>query len=200
MELRNSSGLAGTLILQVEASHQVVIAPYMLAYQVHLEHLIFIFVDNDKQTITYNQHSITNIIYRLLIPIINFRMLQFNLSVTICIVLESWVSQVLILNLTFNFRIANQTIPEVQSYTSYISVIYLIDMIQFRSLLRPVAVAKLLSVLGEAREHDHDDAALLPHHLPEVGGRVRHGSSCRDVCRVAGVMVGLMNKISKIQN
>lgn len=67
----------------------------------------------------------------------------------------------------------------------------LIDMVKFRSLFRPVAVAQLLSVLGEAREHDHDDAALLPHHLPEVGRRVRHRAGGGDVRGVAGVVVRL---------
>ena len=67
----------------------------------------------------------------------------------------------------------------------------LIDMVKFRSLFRPVAMAQLLSVLGEAREHDHNDAALLPHHLPEVGRRVRHGAGGGDVRGVAGVVVRL---------
>lgn len=45
MELCDSSGLAGTLVLQVKASHQVVIAPYVLAHQVDLEYaVIFIFL------------------------------------------------------------------------------------------------------------------------------------------------------------
>lgn len=64
-------------------------------------------------------------------------------------------------------------------------------MIQFRSLLRPISVAKLLTVLSEASKHDHHDAALLPDHLPEVRGGMGEGSSGCDVCRVARIVVGL---------
>lgn len=71
----------------------------------------------------------------------------------------------------------------------------LIDMVKFRSLFRPVAVAELLSILGEAREHNHYDAALLPHHLPEVGCCVSHGAGRCDVRGVAGVVVRLMDKV-----
>lgn len=64
-------------------------------------------------------------------------------------------------------------------------------MVELRSLLRPVAVAQLLSILGESSQHHHDHAALLPDHLPEVGGGVGKGAGGGDVRRVARVMVGL---------
>lgn len=64
-----------------------------------------------------------------------------------------------------------------------------------RWFFRPVAVAQLLSVLRQAREHDHDDAALLPHHLPEVRGCVSHRTGCGDVCWVARVVVSLKNTL-----
>lgn len=52
-------------------------------------------------------------------------------------------------------------------------------------------MAELLPVLREPSQHDHDDAALLPHHLPEVGGGVRQRTRGGDVGRVARVVVRL---------
>lgn len=37
VELSNSPGFSGFQILQIEASHQVVIAPYVFAHQMHLK-------------------------------------------------------------------------------------------------------------------------------------------------------------------
>lgn len=105
-------------------------------------------------------------------------------SVYIKIYLKSIISTTCILSLKYDktLKIKNR---------------YLINMVKLRSFFRPVAVAELLSVLSESREHHHDDAALLPHHLPEVRRRVGHRTGCCDVRRVARVVIRLQNRIKK---
>lgn len=72
-------------------------------------------------------------------------------------------------------------------------------MIEFRSLLRPIPMAKLMTVLRKSCEHHHDDAALLPYHLPEVGRGVRQGTRCSDVGGIARIVVGLYMNVVEIQ-
>lgn len=43
---------------------------------------------------------------------------------------------------------------------------YLVDVVEAGALVRPVVVALPHAVLREGRQHDHDRAAALPHHLP----------------------------------
>ena len=62
-------------------------------------------------------------------------------------------------------------------------------MILFRSFLRPISVAELVSVLSQLGQHHDDDAPLLPNHLPEVGYGVGHGTLRNDVGRVPGVVI-----------
>jgi len=52
------------------------------------------------------------------------------------------------------------------------SAFYLINVIEFRALLRPVAVAHGGPILSQPCQHHHHDATLLPHHLPEVRSSV----------------------------
>ena len=68
---------------------------------------------------------------------------------------------------------------------------YLVDVINLRALFGPIAMTQREGVLGETGEHDDDDAALLPDHLPEVGGCAGQGALGRDVGRVPGVVVRL---------
>lgn len=72
-------------------------------------------------------------------------------------------------------------------------------MIEFRTLLRPIPMAKLITVLRKPCEHNHDDASLLPYHLPEVGRGVRQRTRCGDIGRVARIMIGLYINIIEIQ-
>lgn len=46
-----------------------------------------------------------------------------------------------------------------------VETLYLIDVVQVGSLIRPVVVALLHPTLDERRQHDNDHAAVLPHHL-----------------------------------
>lgn len=68
---------------------------------------------------------------------------------------------------------------------------YFVDVVDFGALFGPVAMAELLAVLGETGQHDHDHAALLPHHLPEVRSRVRKGTGGGNVRRVTRIVVSL---------
>ncbi len=45
-----------------------------------------------------------------------------------------------------------------------------------RAPLRPVLVALDAALLHHVGDHAHDAAVLLPHHAPEVGERVGHGT------------------------
>lgn len=71
-------------------------------------------------------------------------------------------------------------------------------MIELRSLLRPITMAKLLTVLRKPCEHHHDNAALLPYHLPEVGRGLRQWTRCRDIGWIARVVIGLEMNVVKI--
>ena len=67
-------------------------------------------------------------------------------------------------------------------------------MILFRALLRPVSVTELVTVVLKSGEHDNDDTALLPDHLPEVCHRLGQGTLGHDVRWVPRVMVTLRDK------
>lgn len=77
---------------------------------------------------------------------------------------------------------------------------YLVNVVEFRSFLRPIAVTLGVSFLGESRQHYHDNATLLPDQLPEVRGGVRQRSLRGDVGGAPGVMIRLAHKQSQVSN
>lgn len=64
-------------------------------------------------------------------------------------------------------------------------------MVELTALLGPVMMAESMAVLVKFGEHDNNDAALLPHQLPEVCRGGGQGALGGDVGRVAGVVVRL---------
>ena len=71
------------------------------------------------------------------------------------------------------------------------NALYLVNVIEFGSLLRPVAVAHGGPILCQPCQHHHHDAALLPHHLPEVRSSVGQRSLGCNVGRITRVMIRL---------
>ena len=57
-------------------------------------------------------------------------------------------------------------------------------------------MAKVVAVVLEPGEHDDDDTALLPDHLPEVSHGLAQRTLSHDVGRVPGIMVGLLEKVN----
>jgi len=85
------------------------------------------------------------------------------------------------------------TSSAINSHTASFSndALYLINVIEFGALFRPVAVAHGGPVLRQPCQHHHHDATLLPHHLPEVRSSVGQRSLGCDVGRIARVMIRL---------
>ncbi len=70
-------------------------------------------------------------------------------------------------------------------------MLYLKDVIFLGAFLWPVTMTEMVTVVLESGQHDNDDAALFPDHLPEIGNCLAQWTLCYDVRGVPGIVISL---------